>query len=164
MWAVHHESPILTLRIDHQRPSSRTVHNDSIINGKRIHRKSGDLPVTHFDRFSECWVQWEVLWAWNLDFLTQVDPLRDTILLRKMKWSWVLIINTWWYSHTIKSLYLSLPLIFSEISLSYLQERERNSINVNGRSSLIICNIWNHLTRVRNIQNSFVYLCLTKTL
>ena len=114
MWAVHHESPILTLRIDHQRPSSRTVHNDSIINGKRIHRKSGDLPVTHFDRFSECWVQWEVLWAWNLDFLTQVDPLRDTILLRKMKWSWVLIINTWWYSHTIKSLYLSLPLIFQK--------------------------------------------------
>lgn len=75
IWSVER-----TLRINHKRPSSRVVHNNSVVNREGIHRETGNIPGTDLHRAAKSCVQGEWLWTRNLLHITLLYPARYTVL------------------------------------------------------------------------------------
>jgi len=51
------------LRVDHERPASRVADNDTVVDGKRVSRQTGDVPASYLHRVAERGVQRKVVRA-----------------------------------------------------------------------------------------------------
>ena len=73
----------LTLRINHQWPSSRVIHNNPVVDWEWIHGETSNVPGADFDWATESSVQREWFGAGNFLCITLFYPAWYTVLYDK---------------------------------------------------------------------------------